>query len=64
MTRHIADHQTAESTGRLVRFAGIERAQQPEGSHPAAKSVHARTATRVGDTRLPRYVKIDKGAEA
>lgn len=64
MTRHIADHQTADSAGRLARFAGIERAERPEGSHPAAKALHARPATRAGDTRLPRYVRIEKGAEA
>jgi hypothetical protein len=64
MTRHIADHQTAASEDRLAQFTRIEIARSPEGSHPAARTLHERPATRTGSGRLQRYLKIEKGVEA
>jgi hypothetical protein len=64
MTRHIADHQKSATGERTARFAQIEFTRAPEGSHEAAKTLHARPATRKDGARLTRFTKIEKGIEA
>ena len=60
MTRHLADH-AATTVGSVKRYTQIEVAQRPEGSHPSAKALHKRPATREGATRMRAYTRIEKG---
>jgi hypothetical protein len=62
MTRHLADHSATTTDSRTKRYTQIELAQQPEGSHPSAKALHKRPATREEATRMRAYMRIEKGA--
>jgi hypothetical protein len=64
MTRHLADHRATTKTSRIQRYTAIELSQQPDGSHPAAKALHKRPATREEATRMRAYTRIEKGVLA
>jgi hypothetical protein len=64
MTRHLADHRATTKDSRIKRYTQIELAQQPDGSHPAAKALHKRPATREDATRMRAYTRIEKGVLA
>ncbi|MFZ5708770.1 MAG: hypothetical protein ACOY4T_03660 [Pseudomonadota bacterium] len=61
MSRHVADKRAPATGARVRRFAEIERRQGDEGSHPAARALHSRPATRDGAARMIRFVRVDRG---
>ncbi len=61
MTRHLADHSAAATKSTTKRYTQIELTQRPDGSHPSAKAVHQRPATREEATRMRAYTRIEKG---
>lgn len=64
MSRHTADRRMSSEGGRAKHFAEVERMQGDAGSHPAAKSLHARAKTRGDGARLKAFTRIDRGREA
>lgn len=64
MTRHVADRRETTGNSRLKRFAEIERAHGPEGSHPAAKALHGRPTDRSEASRMRQFARIDRGQTA
>ena len=64
MSRHVADKRAPSGGARMKHFAEIERTQGEAGSHPAAKALHSRPATRSDSGRLPRFAQVERGQTA
>ena len=61
MTKHLADHRTAPSGGRVKAFVTIAR----DRSETVWRGLWQRPLDRSGDNqRLVQYVRIEKGREA
>lgn len=61
MSKHLADHQTMPSTGRIQQFLRIARNR----SETAWRGLWQRSFDRAEDNqRLVQYVRIEKGREA
>ena len=61
MSRHVADHRPTSDGGRTRHFLDVEMAKGAEGSHPAAKTLHERAATRSDSARLKEFLRIERG---
>ncbi|MGB3177992.1 MAG: hypothetical protein WBH14_02795 [Albidovulum sp.] len=64
MSRHITDRSTSPESGRLKHFLDVERRQGAAGSHPAAKTVHARSLPRKTTARIRAFMRIERGQTA
>ena len=59
MSRHLADHRTDSTTGRMTQFLRIDRSQSERLWHPLWQKSQA---TLAGNRRVAEFLRIDRQA--
>lgn len=64
MSRHIVDRRKPSEGGRLKHYVEVEKTHGEDGSHPAARALHARPVKRDEAAKLRAYFRIERGQSA